>query len=153
MFNSTKRYHYKTPRFASRFLAWALRFCICLLSATSVTPKLLRELEGRSTFARTLEKFLTTSLWITFQNGDVHFTMGLFKWNSSGMPHSSKAAPFVASCKEFRREKTSRLPDGELPTAFHCLRGNFQKPMLSYLAMFPFHVHSCGCYVCLFAHI
>lgn len=75
------------------------------------------------------------------------------KWNTSGMPHSSKVAPLVAPCKEFQREKTSRLPDGELTTAFHCLRGNFQIPMLTYLVVFSFHLHACGLCVCVYLHI
>lgn len=56
------------------------------------------------------------------------------------MPYSSKAALLVASCKEFQREKTSRLPDVELPTAFHCLRGNFQNPILNPSIFIPVSV-------------
>lgn len=79
VFHPTKRCRCRTPRFALRFLARTLRFCVCCLPATGVTPRLWRELRGRSTLARALEKFLTTCLCITFQNGNVHFTTGLFK--------------------------------------------------------------------------
>lgn len=78
-------------------------------------------------FAKALEKFLTTWLWITSRNGNVHFTVGLFKWNSAGVPHFSKLAPCVASFKELQGEN-SQAADGELPTPFHCPREDSQKP-------------------------
>lgn len=44
------------PGLLQKFLAWPLRSCICFLSATCVTPTLLRELEHGTAFCKGPQK-------------------------------------------------------------------------------------------------